>query len=190
MTHFLKLCDDIDVGPINAELAAHPELWGQNNYRKIATGTPHSEMTDIWVRTCPSEHFALPDHQFRPFIPVWYPAAKALPSVVALARDLAWAWGGDAIYNVLITKIPPGSGIASHYDEGWHVDFTEKFYVPVQSEPDALFICEDEPDEAVNLKPGTCTVFDNRKRHRVENNSPADRVTLICCIRTQLFGRA
>ena len=188
MRHFEKIAEGIDVGPLNAELAAHPELWNAHPDRKAAPGSPHAGMSDIWLRFAPPG-FLSPATRWQPFIPVWYPAAKHLPAAKRIAFDLMAKVEGEMLCGVLITRIPPGGGIASHVDSGWHVASTEKLYVSLKSEPGARFICEEGGDETLEPKEGTVWKFDNRKPHRVENASATDRVTLIVCIRTQLFGR-
>ena len=97
---------------------------------------------------------------------------------------------GEMLCAVLITRIPPGSGIDPHIDKSWHVEYTEKFYLTLKGAPGAAFYCDDGTwEESIEPRPGDLYLFDNRKRHWVENQSDQDRVTLIMCIRTDMFGR-
>lgn len=184
--NFLKI-GDADVAPLNAELAAHPELWGQYGWRKEAPGSPHAQMTDVWVRY----------NDVRPFLAkgsmagfndehegVWYPAYEKLPALKDIIYPLMREVEGERIGAVLITKIPPGQGIAKHRDASWHVEHYDKFYVSMQSAPGALFC---SGTDALNPAPGEVWRFDNRREHWVENNSSEDRVTLIICIRTRKY---
>lgn len=189
MKHFEKIADGIDVAPLMVELAANPELWDANNLRRTADGTPHSRMSDIWVRY----------NDVKPYIeaqdltgfndlhmPVWYPAFDALPSLKKILFDLMARVQGEMLGGVLITRIPPGEGIAPHTDSSWHVDYFDKYYISLQSEKGANFCCDhDSVVEKLNPSVGECWLFDNHKNHWVENNSNQDRITLIVCIRTQ-----
>jgi hypothetical protein len=185
--HFQKIAEGIDVSGINAELAANPHLWDQHRIRKTADGTPHSRMSDIWVRyndVAPYEASG----DYRGFndahIPVWYEAYDALPSLRPVMFGLMARMHGEMLGGVLITRIPPGEGIARHTDSSWHVDYFEKFYLSLESAPGADFCCEhDGVTERLNPAPGDIYLFDNHKPHWVENQSERDRVTAIICIR-------
>lgn len=191
MEHFTKISDGIDVGPLLRQIDANPALWNANSSRKERAGSPHTAMSDIWVRYNSPER-ARPD--FSGFndehVPSWYPAWHALPALRPIIFDLMAKVRGEMLGGVLITRIPPGCGISPHVDEGWHVEYYEKFYVSLQSGPGAEFCCsEGGVTESLNPKAGECWLFDNRKLHWVVNDSGKDRLTLIVCIRTDLFGR-
>lgn len=191
MSHFTKIYDGVDVAPLLAQLDQYPDLWGTYRHRKMP-GSPHARMSDIWVRYNRLDRFdeANPAAFNAEHIPVWYPAWRVLTALHPILFDLAGAVQCEMIGGVLITRIPPGERIDSHTDQGWHVDQYEKFYLSPKSAPGADFICEhDGVEERFNPKPGEWVLFDNRKRHRVENNSPEDRITVIACLRTAMFGR-
>ena len=86
--------------------------------------------------------------------------------------------------GVLITRIPPDARIKPHTDASWHVDYYDKFYLSLQAAPGATFHTD---TEAIEPKVGDLWRFDNRVRHWVTNDSRQSRVTLIMCIRTDLF---
>lgn len=186
MRHFQLIDEGVYVAPVLRELAEHPELWDQNTQRKIAPGTPHAQMSDIWVR-----YDALPfGPADKPHVPVNYPAWDALPSLKPIVFDLMARVEGEMLGGVLITKIPPGCGIEPHTDEGWHVEYYEKFYLSLQSTPGAKFGCAHRGDrEELEPETGDIWLFDNRKVHWVVNDSDQDRITCIICIRTDKFGR-
>lgn len=191
MEHFTRIIAGLDVGPLLAQISAHPELWDAQKSRKTRPSSPHIGMSDIWVRYNDLER-AKPG--FAGFndehVPVWYPAWAALPALRPIIFDLMGQVEGEMLGGVLITRIPPGGTIAPHIDHGWHVEYYEKFYVSLQSEPGAEFWCNHGGvKEGLNPKPGECWLFDNRKLHWVTNESGKDRLTLIVCIRTEMFGR-
>lgn len=187
MSRFLKIAEDVDVAPLIAQIDACPELWGQFGWRKNIPDGPHAGMTDIWVRYNDSRPFEARG-DFKGFNDehesVWYPAYYALPAMREIIFPLMAAVEGERLGGVLITRIPPGCGIAPHRDAGWHVDHYDKFYVQLKSRPGAVFCCEGEVNRPV---PGDVYRFDNRVLHWVKNESDGDRMTLIVCIRTSKY---
>lgn len=186
--HFTKLASGIDVAPLAAQLDEHPDLWDANPLRRTAPGTPHGGMADIWVRYNDPKNIGPRFNDEH--IPVWYPAWKALPALRPLVFDIMARVQGEMLCGVLITKIPPGDGIKPHIDKGWHAEFTEKLYLSVKNGPGAIFAADDGAwEESIEPKDGDLYLFDNRMEHWVENRSREDRITLIVCVRTDLFGR-
>lgn len=193
MRHFELIRQGVEIDGVLRELDAHPHLWNANSRRKTAPGTPHGQMSDIWVRyndATPYQAQGDWSHFNDEHVPVWYPAWRALPSLQPIVFDLMARVQGEMIGGVLITRIPPGGRIGLHTDDGWHVQYYEKFYLSLRSAPGARFWAEaDGVREALEPKPGEIWLFDNRKQHWVENDSGQDRVTCIICIRTEKFGR-
>ena len=183
----------VDVRPLNAQMAEQSYLWDAIPRRRIADGSPHGGMKDIWVRYNDHRPFAIrkdwtgfnDEH-----VPVWYPAWHALPALRPIVFGLMAATEAEMLCGVLLTRIPPGHGIDRHTDDSWHVHFTDKLYVCVASEPGAIFGAEDaNGTEELSPLPGEVHLFDNRAPHWVRNASNADRITLIVCVRTEMFGR-
>lgn len=190
MKNFQKISENIDVSGLLAELELNPQLWDANNQRKTYQGTPHDRMSDIWVRYNSIEKtggdLALMSQEH---VPVWYPAWKALPSLHKIVFDLMTKVEGEMLGGVLITRVPAGLGISPHTDSGWHVEYYDKFYLTLKSSKGACFACDYHGIEKLEPNPGEIWLFDNRKIHWVENQSPDDRITVIICIRTEKFGR-
>jgi len=188
--HFLKICDGIDVSMLRNQLDVQPELWNVHSSRMQRPGTPFRGTDDIWVRYNDLAK-AMPD--FVGFndehVPVWYPAWNALPALRPIIFNLMARVQGEMLGGVLITRVPAGSEIKPHVDHGWHVEQYRKFYISIESEPGADFVCEHGGvKETLNPKPGSCWLFDNRKLHWVVNRSGKARVTLIVCVRTEMYG--
>lgn len=191
MKFFQKLSYKVDVQALNAALAAHPELWDRHTARKTAPGSPHSGMSDIWVRYNDIAPFATAG-DFRGFhdahVPVWYDAWMKHRDVQEAMRPIIFGLmshvQGEMLGGVLITRIPDGNDIDPHTDHGWHVEYYDKFYVSLASAPGAEFWCG---DEMINPEVGDIYHFDNRLEHWVTNRSGQDRITLIVCIRTDMF---
>lgn len=170
-----------DVSGVLKELRAHPELWNQHTLRTDRYNTPHSEVSDIWVRFNKWENFDGDGYKFtcEPHVSSWYPCIEFLPSVEKIVLDVMELVGGAELGGVLITKIPPGGEVKPHVDSGWHAEHYEKFAVQIIGGKDQAFCFESD-----ELRPedGDLYTFDNSKLHWVKNESDHDRITLIICI--------
>jgi quercetin dioxygenase-like cupin family protein len=181
---FLKIAEGIDTLPLLLALHRQPWLWDQHPARRVAPGSPHAEMTDIWVRYGEAggdDYSALAG----PHDSVWYPAAHALPQVRPIVFGLMARVEGERLGGILITRLPPGGRIAPHTDSGWHAGYYEKFYVALQNPPGAVFAWE---QGAIHARTGDCWWFRNDLPHWVENHSNVDRIAMIVCIRAAKFG--
>lgn len=188
MKNFERISLVVDVEPLIAEIEKNPQLWDVHTARKASPGSPHSQMSDIWVRY--NDFSRLGPNFNDEHVPVWYPAWDDLPALKQIVFDLMTVVRGEMLGGILITRIPPNMGIDRHIDTGWHVNYYEKFYVSLKNNPGAKFICHTDGDqESLEPEPGSIWLFDNRKPHSVENNSNQERMTLIVCIRTDMFER-
>jgi len=181
--NFLKIADGINVLPLQMALIRQPELFGTRTARKDGyEESPHLQMSDIWVRYNHPDNLAKGMAEFNAeHDSVWYPEAAKIPEVRAIVMGLMSLVGGERLGGVLITKIPPGGRIAPHVDRGWHAEYYDKYYVPIQNDEGAIFGFE---DGVIKGRPGEAYWFYNGNPHWVENNSDRDRIALIVCIRT------
>lgn len=183
MRQFIKI-GDVDVMQLQEQLWNHPELWNQYSLRKRGV---HEEMSDIWVRYNDIGLFnpSNPAAFNGPHIPVWYPAWATLPALKPIIFWLMAEVWGEMLGGVLITRISPGGEIKPHKDSSWHVDYFDKFYVSIEAPPGAIFF---DQEDSIEPKEGEVWRYDNKRIHWVKNNSKRDRVTLIVCIRTEMFS--
>ena len=184
MPHFSRIADGIDVRSILGQLEAHPELWDQHTARKIAPGTPHSQMSDIWVRWRALEELREPKDYAEPHFGVWYPAWHALPALQPLIYGLMAQVRCVHLGGILITRIPPGGGIDPHHDRGgWHAEYHNcKVYVPLKSNARCVNVCE---GEEIVMRVGECWSFNNLLVHSVENGGSEERITVIVSMRCE-----
>lgn len=173
MKRIAKVCDGANVAPLLWAIQAHPDLWDRHTMRTEDPASPHHGLSDIWVRWAPPGEDGSQPHES-----VWYPCADVLP-VREIVYPLLALVLGDRLGGVLITKIPAGKQCRPHKDPGWHARHYEKFAVQVQSAPGQRF-CFD--NETLETRPGDVFWFDNSHTHWVENPTPYDRITMICCI--------
>lgn len=191
MDNFHIINSGIDVSPLLNQLVANDDLWGSVcDRRRENIDSPHLEAPDIWVRYNDYARLADRERFNDEHVPVWYPAWDRLPALKPIIFDLMAFVQGEMLGGVLITKVPAGKKVLPHVDRGWHVDYYDKFYVQIAGADGCEFCCEsDGIEDRFTPKAGDIYLFDNRKKHWVDNNSPVDRITLIVCIRTQMFGR-
>jgi hypothetical protein len=183
---FIKIPITYDTEDIKNYLVGDHGFWDEHNKRRTFQGSPHSEMTDIWVRFGDVSHGDYSklscEHDS-----VWYPCADIIPDAKNIAFDLMRAVDGERLGGVLITKLPPGGKIAPHIDSGWHAEYYDKFYIALSNSPGSSFCFENGIIDAVD---GECFWFRNDVLHWVENNSCVDRLAMIVCIKTDMFKGA
>lgn len=169
-----RLADGLTVAPLLWALQEHPEFWDQHTQRTEDPRSPHHDLSDIFVR------YAADPNENGPHESVWYPCADILP-VRQLVYPLMQFVHGEKLGGVLITRIPAGATCKPHTDPGWHAKEYEKFAIQIQSAPGQLFCFE---GGGLETKPGDLFWFDNQYEHWVTNPTPYDRITMICCIKS------
>lgn len=188
MQSFIKVASDFDVIGLKRALISQPTLFGERKDRATYGGSPHGAMTDIWVRYNHPDNLKSgglgvfnQEHDS-----VWYPVADRIPEVKPIVFRLMALVEGERLGGVLITKLPPGGRIAPHIDRGWHAGYYEKFYVPVQNGPGGVFGFDDGDLDA---REGEVFWFRNDVPHWVNNDSKADRISMIVCIKSDKYKR-
>jgi len=187
---FSKIASDFDVMPLQLALKRQPNLFGKFSLRSEGYTSPHTQMSDIWVRYNDATKY-LEAKDFTGFNDehdgIWYPAYYALPQIRPLIFKLMSLVEGERLGAVLITKIASGGGIAKHIDSGWHANYYDKYYIPIQNEEGSTFNFD---DGVISPKLGEVYWFNNSVTHWVENNSNEDRIALIVCIRSDRVNGA
>lgn len=181
MQNFLKITEGMDVMPLLLAIRRRPELWDQNNLRTTHPQSPHTQVSDIWLRfnelpEAGQEHLVADEHES-----LDYPAYKSLPEARPLVMNLMHYVGGERLGRVLITKMVPGAKIAPHEDGGSHAAYYSRFHIVLESHPGTVFRCG---DEQVYMPAGSIWWFNNKLEHEVINNSAGDRIHMIVDIRT------
>lgn len=169
--------------PLMAALMRQPELWNQNKLRTTHPESPHTEVSDIWLRfndltkyEAAGEYSGVIDEHES----IDYPAFALLPQARQIIFDLMRTVEGKRLGRVLITKMLPGAKIAPHVDGGEHAAYYERYHVILQNNPGSIFRCG---DETITMKTGDVYWFNNAIEHEVINNSADDRLTLIVDIK-------
>lgn len=184
---FFRRLGEMNTSEALAEVLVHGgPFWDRYGLRK-GPGSPHRECPDLWLRyRDPSEL----DRAHEPHWPVWYEAARLLPSCRKLCAVLQSAANAEHLGGVLVTKIPPGCQVYPHQDTGrWHAEwYNVKVYVVLQG-PVGCVNVVGEPHanapEQVEMRTGEAWAFENRVLHSVRNDGEQDRISLIVCMRTE-----
>lgn len=188
MKNFQLVAQGVDVLPLLLAIKQKPHLWNQNTLRTTHANSPHTSVSDIWIRFNDLEPYqqggadiagVLDQHES-----IWYPAAAELPQVRSLVFALMARVEGERLGRVLITSLEPGKRVDPHPDSGDHARYFERFHIVLQATPGMVFRCG---DEQVQMKAGEAWWFQNQIEHEVVNNGSDDRIHLIVDIKTSAF---
>jgi hypothetical protein len=159
--------------PLLYAVHRQPGLWDQQTLRTTHPGTPHGQVSDIWLRFNALGEFETmrDEHESIPY-PGWWYLPEARPLVFGvMGRTQATRLG-----RVLITKLRPGCQITPHKDSAPHSVYYQRFHITLCSPPECLFRIE---DEVLSLPPGSCYGVRNDLEHEVLNQGSSDRIALI-----------
>lgn len=75
-----------------------------------------------------------------------------------------------------LMRLAPGVGVPEHADINYHWHTRVRLHIPIFTERTVHFHCD---GDCVHMAAGEAWVFDNWRRHRVENGAVADRIHLV-----------
>tara|TARA_A100001391_G_scaffold173888_2_gene136094 strand:+ start:7620 stop:8555 length:936 start_codon:yes stop_codon:yes gene_type:complete len=75
-----------------------------------------------------------------------------------------------------LMRLAPGAEVPEHADINYHWHTRVRMHVPVFTREEVRFHCD---GESVHMAAGEAWIFDNWRRHHVENPSPAERIHLV-----------
>lgn len=174
-----QLISTFDPALLLNQLNRHPELWNAHTLRTTHENSPHSAVSDIWVRfndISEYERTGNPSAVLDQHESIWYPAVNSLPAVRPLVFWLMSRIEGIRLGRVLITKLAPGKKIDRHADSGDHAAYFERYHFALLSLPGSLFECG---GEVVHMPSGSVWWMQNQIEHEVTNNSADDRIHMI-----------
>jgi hypothetical protein len=180
MGSFSLIHTGLDISSLSSELEDNSVMFGEFNARKDASGSPHSEMDDIWLRygdisemVESGDYSKIADEHDS----IWL---KDLPEAKKICFKVMAMVDGERLGGVLITRLPSGGKISPHTDSGWHAEYYNKYYVPIKNDDGAVFGFQ---DGEISPDIGDVWEFDNSILHWVNNNSGGDRIAMIICIK-------
>ena len=185
MKAYNKIHSDLDISLARKEIGNNDDLFGEFNARKDASPVM-AQMDDIWLRygdivevTKTGDYSKIANEHDS----IWL---KDLPECKKICFEIMKLVNGERLGGVLITRLPVGAEILTHTDAGWHADYYDKYYVPLENEKGSVFGF-DEGDIEPDL--GDVWAFDNSYNHWVKNNSNKERIAMIVCIKQEKYTR-
>lgn len=157
---FFQLPLLFDVSRLQAEVAAlPPEAWvshpdqvpGNSAVRLITAGG--GENDGVQGRMAPT------------------PWLEAMPYMKQALAGFGVVWSRSRLM-----RLAPGAGVPEHADINYHWHTRVRLHIPVLTWPQVRFHCD---GEAVHMGAGEAWVFDNWRRHHVENNAAGERIHLV-----------
>lgn len=96
---------------------------------------------------------------------------KAMPYACQILAGFGVVWSRSRLM-----RLAPGVGVPEHADINHHWHTRVRVHIPVFTRPEVRFHCD---GEAVHMGAGEAWIFDNWRRHHVENGSEAERIHLV-----------
>jgi hypothetical protein len=142
-----------EVAALPAEAwAAHPDgVPGNSAARLISAGGGETDSVHGAMRPTP-----------------WLAAMPYLHQVLA---GFGVVWGRSRLM-----RLAPGAGVPVHADINYHWHTRVRLHIPIFTWPEVRFHCD---GQTVHMAAGEAWIFDNWRRHHVENNADAARVHLV-----------
>ncbi len=94
-----------------------------------------------------------------------------MPYASQLLAGLGVVWSRSQLM-----RVAPGAIVPDHADINLHWHTRVRVHMPVVTWPKVHFHCD---DESVHMAAGEAWIFDNWRRHRVENHTTQDRIHLV-----------
>ncbi len=99
------------------------------------------------------------------------PWLEGLPYLRQVLAGFGVVWGRSRLM-----RLAPGAGVPEHADINYHWHTRVRLHIPVFTQAEVRFHCD---GQSVHMAAGEAWIFDNWRRHHVENNADADRIHLV-----------
>jgi hypothetical protein len=157
---FFQLPVLFDVPRLQAEVAALPtEAWVPH-----PDGVPGNSA----ARLISASGGETDSHQGQMLPTRWLAAMPYLRQVLA-GFGVVWS-------RSRLMRLAPGSGVPEHADINYHWHTRVRLHIPIFTWPEVHFHCD---GQSVHMAAGETWIFDNWRRHHVENNAKAERIHLV-----------
>ena len=157
---FYRLPARFDVERLRAEIAALPaSAWakhpnhiaGNSCVRLISVGGGENDDVDGVMQL--TAHLA------------------QLPYVRQVLASFGVVWSRSRVL-----RLAPGAQVPEHADINYHWFNRVRLHIPVVTRPEVCFYCG---DQSVHMAAGEAWLFDNWRRHRVENPTSEERIHIV-----------
>lgn len=157
---FFQLPVLFDVACLQAEVAAlPPEAWVA--HPDGVPGNSAARLISAGGRETDSVHGQM--------LPT--PWLEAMPYLRQALAGFGVVWSRSRLM-----RLAPGVGVPEHADINYHWHTRVRLHIPVFTRPEVRFHCD---GQAVHMGAGEAWIFDNWRRHHVENRASADRIHLV-----------
>ncbi|WP_353230661.1 aspartyl/asparaginyl beta-hydroxylase domain-containing protein [Novosphingobium sp.] len=95
----------------------------------------------------------------------------AMPYLCQVLAGFGVVWSRSRLM-----RLAPGVGVPEHADMNHHWHTRVRMHIPVFTRPEVRFHCD---GQVVHMAAGEAWIFDNWRRHHVENPADADRIHLV-----------
>ncbi|MFZ0269742.1 aspartyl/asparaginyl beta-hydroxylase domain-containing protein [Caulobacter sp.] len=157
---FFQLPVLFDVARLQAEVAAlpaqawvsHPDqLPGNSAARLISAGGAETDSVHGQMQQTP-----------------WL---EAMPYLSQMLAGFGVVWSRSRLM-----RLAPGAGVPEHADINYHWHTRVRLHIPVFTQPQVRFHCD---GQSVHMAAGEAWIFDNWRRHHVENKASEARIHLV-----------
>ena len=157
---FYQLPVLFDVARLQAEVAALPaEAWGPHPDK--APGNSAARLISAGGGETDSVHGQM--------LPT--PWLAAMPYMRQVLAGFGVVWSRSRLM-----RLAPGAGVPEHADINYHWHTRVRVHIPIFTRPPVRFHCD---GQSVHMAAGEAWIFDNWRRHHVENGSGAERIHLV-----------
>ncbi len=95
----------------------------------------------------------------------------AMPYLRQILAGFGVVWGRSRLM-----RLAPGVGVPEHADINYHWHTRVRLHIPIFTLPEVRFHCD---GQSVHMGAGEAWIFDNWRRHHVENKAEAERIHLV-----------
>ena len=157
---FYQLPVTFDVDRLQAEVAALPDrAWAPHPDR--LHGNSAARLITVEGRETDAHHGRM--------LPT--PWLDSMPYLRQVLAGFGVVWSRSRLM-----RLAPGVGVPEHADINHHWHTRVRLHIPVFTVPEVRFHCD---GTSVHMAPGEAWIFDNWRRHHVENKASADRIHLV-----------
>jgi hypothetical protein len=157
---FFQLPILFEVARLQAEVSALPaEAWGAHPDR--VPGNSAARLISAGGRETDSHHGQMAPTR-------WLAAMPYLNQILA-GFGVVWS-------RSRLMRLAPGAGVPEHADINHHWHTRVRLHIPIFTWPEVRFHCD---GQAVHMGAGEAWIFDNWRRHHVENKASGDRIHLV-----------
>jgi quercetin dioxygenase-like cupin family protein len=159
-----------DIEPILRMLPELGPAWTEETWRQSLHFSPHRDSETIFLRRQPGNRPRDVLHQLASVCTMHHHGALA-NAIEAICRHV-----GGRPARAMLVKLNPGGRVAPHTDIGIYAQATERFHLPVITNPGAWMRWG---SERYHFAPGTVFAFDKHVEHEAGNDGAEARLHLI-----------